>query len=371
MNDADIRLRVGLHIGQLTQAVPGGIGRVTDMLCRGLPALAEVTALSSGSKASRRRLAREHPALRFCDVGFGAQALRYEIWHRLRHPVVDLPLDVVHAPSLAVPACRAPLVVSVNDLAFRRHPETGTRHGVRFHERGLAIARREASAIVTPSRFTRDELIKEGFNERSVYHVPLACTPIVPQSRDNIRRTLETLAIKEPFVLAVGTIEPRKDHATLVAAFARVRTKLPDTTLVIAGAPGWMSQPDQQDLGGPGVVVTGKISDAQLASLYTAATVVVTTSLYEGFGLSVLEALAHGRPVIASDIRAHREIAADAARFFSARDDLALAEQLHELLGDHEVRAHLGRRGRARAQTFTPQAMIRGHLDVYQAVAQR
>ena len=160
------RLRVALHAGQLLQRVPGGIGRYVEGLFRALPrAGVDVVSFAAGDPSVYR--AAEWPS--FVPLGHPYAPWRYELWHRLRFPPVRIDADVVHAPSLAVPPTgRRPLVVTVNDIAFLRYPAMFTRQGIRFHRRGLELARRDARSVVVPSTFTRDELLREGFDAAEV-----------------------------------------------------------------------------------------------------------------------------------------------------------------------------------------------------------
>ena len=108
------------------------------------------------------------------------------------------------------------------------------------------------------------------------------------------------------FVLVVGTVEPRKNHLSLVRAFRRVRRRHIGVSLVLAGPDGWLTEELEAELDGPDVIRLGAVTDEQLDALYCLATVVATASIYEGFGLPLLEGLAWGRPVVASDIPTHR-----------------------------------------------------------------
>jgi glycosyltransferase involved in cell wall biosynthesis len=364
------RLRVGVHVGQLLQRVPGGIGRVTELLCDMLPDHADVVAFSScPRRADGAAGLRLHRRVEFRSLGPGAPQWRYELWHRYRRPRLDLHVDVCHAPSLAVPPTTAPLVVTVNDVVFLRHPETSTPHGVRFHERGLEIARREAAAIIVPSEFTGDELVREGFDRERIHCVPPAVrAPQQPPSAGACARLLGR-GVRGPFLFAAGTIEPRKDHATLVAAFERVRTRHPDLSLVIAGASGWLPKAAAHELERPGVVVLGLVSDDELDVLYRRAEIVVSASIYEGFGLPVLEALVRGRPVIASAIPAHAELVDDAARLVAPGDVDALTAAIDELLDDPGARTALRAAARLRAEHFDVASTVEGHLAVYELAA--
>jgi len=366
------RVRVGLHVGQLFHRVPGGIGRVTELLCAELPRRAQVVAFASGSP----RLLRDFGScpggrFEFRSLGSVSPRWRYAMWHRFRRHRIDLGVDVCHAPSLAVPPTTAPLVVTVTDVAFLRHPETFTPHGIRFHERGLAIARAEAVAIIVPSEFTRRELVQEGFDPDRIHCVPLAArvTSSCAPSAGLSGHLSGHRGARRPYLLAVGTIEPRKDHATLLAAFQRLRGSHPELGLVIAGATGWLPKHAARRLERPGVVDVGLVSDPELDALYDNAAVVVSTSIYEGFGLTVLEGLAHGRAVVATGIPPHVEIVGAAARLFPPGDVDALVAHIDELLSDPVARVDLGRAGLERARRFDVASTIDAHMEVYARAA--
>ncbi|HEV7524873.1 MAG TPA: glycosyltransferase family 1 protein [Acidimicrobiia bacterium] len=366
------RLRVGIHVGQLLQSVPGGIGRVTQMLCDELPRRADVVAFSSSPRGARAALdACLDDAIEFRSLGPGAPRWHYARWNRYRNRRLDLPVDVCHAPSLAVPPTSAPLVVTVNDVAFLRHPEAFTAHGIRFHERGLEIARAEATAIIVPSAFTRDELVREGFARARIHCVPLAAARVPTQSTWSaaICDQLHERGVRGRYLLAPGTVEPRKDHATIVAAFERVRAHHPDLLLVVAGASGWLRKSAARELERPGVVVLGHVSDAELDLLYRGAEVVVSASVYEGFGLPVLEGLARGRPVVATEIGPHVEVAGGAARLFAPGDVDALTNRIEEIVDDPAACSDLRRAALERAQHFSVSATVDGHLAVYERAA--
>jgi glycosyltransferase involved in cell wall biosynthesis len=351
------------------QEIPGGIGRVTEMLCDELPNHADVVAFAAGLRRERLALAaRLNPNAEFRGVGWASARWHYELWQRYRKHRVELHVDVCHAPSLAVPPTTAPLVVTINDVAFLRHPHAFPRHGLRFHQHGLAIARREATIVLAPSAFTRDELITAGFEPDRIHHVPLAVRTPEPPSRSSGWQ-LRKLRATVPYLLVVGTIEPRKDHRTIITAFEHVRAHCPELSLVIAGPRGWLPCESTSTSVPTGVVVLGRVSDEDLDDLYRNAELVISASIYEGFGLTVLEALARGRPVIATNIPPHVELVGDAALLFAPRDVAALAAHIDRLLRDPTARNDYGRAALAQATRFSLANTIEGHLSAYERAA--
>jgi glycosyltransferase involved in cell wall biosynthesis len=369
-------MRVALHAGQLDQPVPGGIGRYVEGLLRHLP--------DAGVAVER----------------FSAGRWRYEAWHRFRRPVVRVPGDLVHAPSLAVPPSgRRPLVVTVHDLAFRTHPECFPPRGRAFHERGLVLARAEAAAIVVPSAATAAELRDAGFEAGRVHVAhhgidledgggPEPGAPDFPAASMNPMQQMHphwqsaegalgaamsqvfsrtSVLGLEPrsYLLFVGTVEPRKGIDVLLAAHAALRRQgHPSLRVVVAGPPGWGETPR---LDGEGVVAPGLVDEATLDALYRGAAAVVVPSRSEGFGLPALEGMARGRPVVASDAGALPEVVGDAGLLVAPGDADALAGALDRLLSDEDLAGSVGEAGRKRAAGFTWAACTAAHRAAYRA----
>jgi glycosyltransferase involved in cell wall biosynthesis len=302
---------------------------------------------------------------RYVELGWPRGALRYEAWHRLGRPPVRVEGDVVHATSLAVPPPGdRPLVVTVHDLVVLRAPELLTRRGVAFHRAGLERARRLGATWVVPTAWGRDDLAREGVDPALVHVAHHGVTVGPPPVDGDVDATLVRLGVRPPFVLFVGTLEPRKGVADLLAAHGRLRAGRPDLQLVLAGARGWGELPA---LDGPGLVAPGSLADADLDALYRTAEVLALPSRYEGFGLPVVEAMARGCPVVCSDAACLPEVAGGAAVLVPMGDVAALADALAGVLDDGAARDRLVAAGHRRAAAFTWAASAEAHARAYAA----
>ena len=278
---------------------------------------------------------RNRPGLDLVGVASGgagrlATVRRDAVWYPFRLGAVSGHVDVLHCTTFRAPvAPRAPTVVTVHDLAVLRHPDTFPR----WHRTTGALALRGgvrvADAIVAVSAFTRDELV-------DLLDVPRERIRIVPNGVDGIFSP-EGPAADGDYVLAVGTLEPRKNLATAVTA-ARVA----GIELRVAGAVGW------GDVASPGWV--GEPSDEELAALIRGARCLVYPSLYEGFGLPILEAMACGTPVVTSHGGATEEVAGGAAVLVDPHDPLSVADGIAEAA---RRRDELRAAGLTRAAPFT------------------
>jgi glycosyltransferase involved in cell wall biosynthesis len=177
------------------------------------------------------------------------------------------------------------------------------------------------------------------------------------------------LGVPEPFVLSVGTLEPRKNLIRLIRAYRQVAPDVPHA-LVLAGGDGWHGTELDTELGRGGagrIVRTGRVDAADLDALYRRAGAFVYPSLYEGFGLPVLDAMSRGVPVVTSNTSALAELAGDHAILVDPTDIAELAEGLHRVLTDHGAAADLTARALSHAAAYTWEATARATLDAYQA----
>lgn len=316
-----------MTIEQLWQPVPGGSGTYIRELVREYATLPDVTL--TGIAAWHRGAPPEGLDLRLTRVPLPRAAL-YDSWQRARRPLVGRRADVVHATTWALPGTRAPLVVTVHDLAFLHDPAHFTPRGVRFFERGLQVTRDEAAAVIVPSHATREDCLEAGIDAGRIHVVPHGVRRSTVTAKD-VARFRERFDLRRPYVLWAGTREPRKNLPALVAAFAEVVTRGVDVDLVLVGPDGWGPERARlSDAQGDRVRLLGRLSRQDLQTAYAGAHVFCYPSLREGYGMPVTEAMAHGIPVVTSRGTATEEAAGGAAVLVDPRDEAELAAGLLE-----------------------------------------
>ena len=201
--------------------------------------------------------------------------------------------DIIHATTWAIPPTSKPLAITVHDVAFLRDPDHFTAHGSAYFHRALEITRKRADAIIVPSQATADDCVEAGLDASRITVIPhgLSHTPVTADQIEDFRARWD---LTRPYILWVGTREPRKNLPTLLAAYRQMEDA--DLDLVLVGPAGWGSDPTDAPLAPDRVHVLGRLDDADLACAYAGARVFTFPSLWEGFGLPVLEAMAHGDP---------------------------------------------------------------------------
>jgi glycosyltransferase involved in cell wall biosynthesis len=302
------------------------------------------------------------------------------MWQRLRLPVpIELfvgRVRVVHGPDFILPpALGARRVVTIHDLAFLTHPECAVPALAQYLATVVPRAVRAADRVIADSQRTADDLVERlGTPPAKITVIPLGITPGFTLHADPaaVEALRAKYGLQRPFVLAVGTIEPRKNYERLIAAFAAAR-RVPGgpAMLVIAGKPGWLYEgvyKAVQTRGvGDAVRFLDYVPNAELPLLYHAADAVATPSIYEGFGIPVVEAMASGTPVVCSTGGSLPEVAGDAALLVAPEDVDGLASALARIVGDAGLRETLRARGLERAARYTWEAAARAHVAVYHA----
>ena len=271
-----------------------------------------------------------------------------------------------------------PAILSIHDLSLLLHPETHESRLVRRARYRLPLMARWATKIITATEFIKKEVAEH----LKIDPEKIAVTPYAP--RNNFRpleqcdteQTRLRLGVEDRFILFVGTIEPRKNLITLLRAFAEIlkNTDL-RPQLVIAGQEGWLvgetlNYVHSESLSDR-IKFTGYITDQELRALYSSCAVCVYPSLYEGFGLPPLEAMACGAPVITSDVPSLAETVGQAALLVAPTDVQKLAQGIVCMLRDEEQRAYFSRAGLERASQFTWERTAQLTLDVYREALNR
>jgi glycosyltransferase involved in cell wall biosynthesis len=283
-------------------------------------------------------------------------------------------LRLFHGTNYDVPLWGgAAAVLTLHDLSYFVHPETHERRRVRRARRRLPLMARAADALIVPTEAVRREVCEHlRVAPSKVFAVHEAARdrfrPVEFSETEEARRRL---GVGPEFLLAVGTVEPRKNLAALVAAFEEVLRARPTwpLQLVVAGGRGWLSEPLFEAVGrSPArerIVLAGYVADEDLRALYSSCRAFVYPSFYEGFGLPPLEAMSCGAPVLAGRTAAVAEVTAGAARLFDPRDTAGLARAVLELLDDDTARRALAQAGLARAAHFSWERTARATLEVY------
>lgn len=358
-------MRVAVTLEQCWHRVPGGTARAT---LDTISAVARRGGIEQvGVSARHRDPAPEawQPSIPVRQLWLPRIAL-YDAWQRLGHPVVERatgPVDLVHATGHVAAASRAPLVVSVWDLSFLHDPSMFTKRGISVFTRFLDRVRDGAAMVICPSEATRHDCAEAGIDAARLRVVPLGTT-LGDVGADEVARVRTAHRLERPYVLFVGTVEPRKNLGRLLEAYARLGDV--DAELVLVGPEGWRT-----DLPETTARRLGFVPRADLAALYAGAAVVAYPSLREGFGLPVLDAMAQGAAVVTSATTSTAEVAGDAALLVDPLDVDAIAAALQSLLDDPDLAARLGGAARARAAEFTWGRTADGVVAAYEAALGR
>jgi glycosyltransferase involved in cell wall biosynthesis len=368
-------------VEQLRRRVPGGIGAHARGLLAGFAALNEegeaVDLTLVASRAPRRtgddELAALGWPLRLSRLPGRALTRAWD--HRLVHAPAGF--DVVHSVSMAAPfpsrGRGGHLVLTVHDLAWRRHPEAATSRGARWHEGALIRARKSGAHVVVPSRLVAADVVASGIDEDLITVVQSGADHLPPPDPAGADALLARLGVRGEYLLTVGTVEPRKNLERLVRAYGAIRSSLPEPwPLVVVGPSGWgrqRSSPGER----PGVVFSGAVSGAVLAELYERARAFAYVPLTEGAGLPPLEAMRAGTPaVVANEVPSVHDLGARGpapALLVDPLDIEDIAAGLVSALTDDGTRETLSDRGARHADARTWRHAARAHLALWRSLS--
>lgn len=355
-------MRVAVTLEQCWHRVPGGTAQATLDTVRAVAARGDVEQIGVSAWHRAPAPAAWTPPIPVRALPLPRLAL-YDAWQRLRRPAVEHatgPVDLVHATGHVAAASRAPLVANVYDLSFLHDPSHFTPRGISVFTRFLDIVRADAAMVICPSEATRVDCLAAGIDPARLRVAPLG-TDAPPAAPTDVQRVQAQYALDRPYVLFVGTVEPRKNLGRLMQAFARLGDV--DADLVLVGPEGWSTE-----LPSTPVRRLGFVPKADLAGLYAGAAVVAYPSLREGFGLPVLDAMAQGAAVVTSATTSTAEVAGDTALLVDPLDVDAIAGALQRLLHHPDLARELGAAARERAATFTWERTAAAVVTAYRDV---
>jgi len=365
-----------------------GIGRYTRQLVHALAELDSqnqyiLLAASAGvDKATPWLQAMTGRAnVRMVDLPVSDRALAI-LWHRLHLPLwVELfsgALDIFHSPDFALPPVRrARTILTIHDLSFMRVPQCSDPSLRSYLLQVVPASVRRADVVLADSECTRTDVIELLSVDPARVKVIYAG---VEQRFQRVQdaQVLDTVRsryhLPTHFMLSLGTLQPRKNFERLIEAYARIRKELGDKIkLVIAGGAGWMYEGIFRRVSELGlhdaVCFPGYVADEDLPALYTLADLFVFPSLYEGFGLPPLEAMACETPVVTSNTSSLPEVVGDAALMVDPLDVTVLAEAMQRILSDPALRDAMVRRGVMQARHFTWSRAAEKLLGIYQCLS--
>jgi len=289
------------------------------------------------------------------------------------------PVDVLHVQFTAPPFCPCPVVVSLHDLSFEHLPHTFNRRSRTQLRLTVRHSAKRAARIISLSEHTRQDIAQTyGIDEKLIHAIPLAAPPGFARVQDDkeLQRVRHTYGIMGNYILSVGSIQPRKNLARLVKAYASLKARLSTNELprlVLVGKRAWLYDETLRALEETGlsklVILTGYVPQSDLPALYSGALCFVYPSYFEGFGLPPLEAMKCGAPVIVGNTTSLPEVVGNAALSVDPYDVEAIAAGIERLIKDSVLRDQLSVKGLARAEMFDWQKTARQTLRVYEQVA--
>lgn len=292
-------------------------------------------------------------------------------WYARRHNLV-----LVHDPTGAMPlfftGCAK--VATIHDVIPYVHPETSSRLDWLIYRFWLPLAVRRLDAVITDSQQSKADIVQYlPVSPEKVTVIPCAANKRYrPMTIEEITPALARHGLDFPYILYVGSIAARKNLPRLLEAYAQLRQWSTQWRLVIVGARKWKSSPVYETVQrlnlAEYVHFTGYVEEEDLPALYNGADLVTFPSLYEGFGLPVLEAMACGTPVVTSNSSSLPEVAGDAALLVEPTDVAAIAAAMRQLLEDKTLALELRARGLARAAQFSWERTARETIAVYEKV---
>lgn len=289
------------------------------------------------------------------------------------------PVDILHVQFTAPPFCAVPVIATIHDLAFEHHPETFTRRGRTQLKLTVRRTARRAAHLLTVSEFSRQDIART--YRLSPYKITVTPNGVEPQftstpeNENEAESVRQRFGIERDYLLAVGSIQPRKNLVRLLKAYQHLREKHSDFKhqLVIAGRHLWLykdilgeieRQPWRRD-----VITTGYVNHEDLPALYRSATALVYPSIFEGFGLPPLEAMACGTPVITSKTSSLPEVVGEAGLLINPHSETDIAQAILKVVKDEQKHEEMRQLGLIQASYFNWRSSAQKTLQIYRKVA--
>ncbi len=362
-------MKVAIGADQLLFRVMGGIGSYTRNMINCLNRNKDIKLSVYHSKGVLKPSI-ESGEYNDIEIPYSRRLLSFS-WQFLKVPSLERYLnsvDVVHALNFQIPPVKKkPLIVTVHDLSFLAYPQAFPLYGRFYHRRGLLNMVNMADYIIAVSESARSDLLK-------YTSFPSEKIKVIYQGFENIsqefidkKATVKKYKLDFPYILYVGTIEPRKNINILIKAFQNVSRQNNNLKLVLAGSKGWLFKEIIEEINKivDKIVMLEGVTREELSVLYSNAELFVYPSLYEGFGLPPLEAMANGCPVIVSNSTSLPEVVGDAGLYFNPGEINELEQRINQLLTDESLKSKLKEKGFKKASSFSWEECCRQTIDLY------
>jgi glycosyltransferase involved in cell wall biosynthesis len=285
-------------------------------------------------------------------------------------------IDVAHFQYVVPPVTNCPAVVSIHDISYEYHPEFFNPLECKRMKLLIPFSARKSKQVITISEYSKKQIMEKyniSDNKITVTYCGVDEKFCVLDNDADIERSLLRFGIQKPFILAVGNLQPRKNIERLIRAYSKLRSSgKVDLDLVLVGQVRWGSEAIFEEVESLGVKnnihITGYVSEEELIALYNKATLFVFPSLYEGFGLPLVEAMACGTPVISSNASCLPEVGGDAAYYFDPYSENGMMKAIEDVANSTSVQEKLIQNGFERASNFSWKSTAENTLKVYEKV---
>lgn len=301
-------------------------------------------------------LRRMQAQIRQVKPGYRLNGLGGHVWEQFILPLGIKKDEILWSPANTGPILVSNQIITIHDTSFLDHPEWYQPEFVAWYQFVVPRLLHRARVVTTVSSYSKIRILQAyRIYDGKVQVIPggVDLGQFKPQSEGELRRVRNKYSLAETYVLSLGSMQPRKNLPRLFDAWRQVHPRFPDVELVIAGGGGAVFRKLETQEAHPGVRILGYVDDTDLPALYAGARAYCLISLNEGFGLTILEAMACGTPVVASNLAALPEVVGDAGRLVDPLNAGELIDAFMEMIADGEDRRLMIQKGLERAQQFT------------------